>query len=228
MFESIKNKIKNFEPLTKNSYGRLWNEKSGDNQLDWYTEMHNSCLPMHEDFIDFFKKNSFKTILEIGCGTGYYPINSHDLFKDKIYTGLDFSQTAIETCKRNSKFDFICTDFIKFNFEKKFDFIFSHAVIDHVYDIEKFIERIFNLSTKYAYITSYRGFFPELEKHKMNWNGSEGSYYNDISIKTIKKQLTSLGLKESEFNLRSIKVDDNGIDDDYQTIIEIIKESSNN
>jgi hypothetical protein len=62
----------------------------------------------------------------------------------------------------------------------------------------------------------------------MNWNGSEGSYYNDISIKTIKKQLTSLGLKESEFNLRSIKVDDNGIDDDYQTIIEIIKESSNN
>ena len=139
MFESIKNKIKNFEPLTKNSYGRLWNEKSGNNQLDWYTEMHNSCLPMHKDFIDFLKKNSFKTILEIGCGTGYYPINSHDLFKDKIYTGLDFSQTAIETCKRNSKFDFICTDFIKFNFEKKFDFIFSHAVIDHVYDIEKFI-----------------------------------------------------------------------------------------
>ena len=164
------------------------------------------------DFIDFLKKNSFKTILEIGCGTGYYPINSHDLFKDKIYTGLDFSQTAIETCKRNSKFDFI----------------FSHAVIDHVYDIEKFIEKIFNLSTKYAYITSYRGFFPELEKHKMNWNGSEGSYYNDISIKTLKKQLTSLGLKESEFNLRSIKVVDNGTDDDYQTVIEIIKETSNN
>ena len=62
----------------------------------------------------------------------------------------------------------------------------------------------------------------------MNWNGSEGSYYNDISIKTLKKQLTSLGLKENEFNLRSIKVDDNGTDDDYQTIIEIIKETSNN
>ena len=47
MFESIKNKIKNFEPLTKNSYGRSWNEKSGNNQLDWYTKMHNSCLYLY-------------------------------------------------------------------------------------------------------------------------------------------------------------------------------------
>ena len=31
MFESIKNKIKNFEPLTKNSYGRLCIEKYGNN-----------------------------------------------------------------------------------------------------------------------------------------------------------------------------------------------------
>ena len=60
MFESIKNKIKNFEPLTKNSYGRSWSEKSGNNQLDWYTKMHNSCLPMHEDFITFlYLCNSF-------------------------------------------------------------------------------------------------------------------------------------------------------------------------
>jgi len=62
----------------------------------------------------------------------------------------------------------------------------------------------------------------------MNWNGSEGSYYNDISIKTIKKQLISLGLKEIEFSIRSIKVDDVGTDDDYQTIIEIIKQTSDN
>ena len=58
----------------------------------------------------------------------------------------------------------------------------------------------------------------------MNWNGSEGSYYNDISIPTVKNQLQTLGLKDTEFNLRSIKVDDNGKNDDFQTIIEIIKE----
>ena len=48
---------------------------------------------------------------------------------------------------------------------------------------------------------------------------------NKLNI--LKKQLTSLGLKENEFNLRSIKVDDNGTDDDYQTIIEIVKGTSN-
>ena len=224
MFKKIKNKLNNIESFTKNKYGNFWNEKSGNEQVEWYDKMHNSCVPMHKNFIDFLNQSSFKTVLEIGCGTGYYPIKLYDLFKEKNYTGLDFSETAITNCKQNSKFDFICDDFIKYDFEKSFELIFSHAVIDHVYDIENFIKKIVNLSTKYAYITSYRGFFPELKQHKMNWNGSEGSYYNDISITTVKNQLQTLGLKDTEFNLRSIKVDDNGKNDDFQTIIEIIKE----
>ena len=37
---------------------------------------------MHKNFIDFLNQSSFKTVLEIGCGTGYYPIKLYDLFKD--------------------------------------------------------------------------------------------------------------------------------------------------
>ena len=225
MFKKLKDRLYNFESLTKNRYGKSWNEKSGKEQVEWYDKMHNSCTPMHDNFISFLEKNFFKTVLEIGCGTGYYPIKLSNLFEGKEYTGLDFSETAIENCKLNSKFDFIANDFLKYEFNREFDLIFSHAVIDHVYDIEKFIEKITKLSTKYAYITSYRGFFSELKDHQRQWNGSEGSYYNNISISSVKNQLKSLGFKESEFDIKSIKVDNKNRRDDFQTIIKIIKEN---
>ena len=144
--------------------------------------MHESCIPMHEDFIKFLEKNSVDLVLEIGCGTGYYPINLENVFKDKKYTGIDISETAINYCKSQSDFEFICMDILKNEFNRRFDLVYSHAVIDHVYDIDLFIEKIIKFSKKYVYITSYRGFFPELKEHKMNWNDSEGSYYNDISV----------------------------------------------
>ncbi len=84
------------------------------------------------------------------------------------YTGTDISKDAIEFCKKNSSFNFIQGDFIKMELPQKYDLIYSHAVVDHVYDIDAFIEKIVKNCLKYAYINSYRGYFPELLKHKMN------------------------------------------------------------
>ena len=89
------------------------------------------------------------------------------------------------------------------------------------------IKNIIKLSNKNAYITSYRGYFPDLENHKMNWNDSEGSYYNDISVKQITHELIDLGLKRDEFMIDSIKVASEGSEDDFQTIIQINKKEKN-
>ena len=104
--------------------------------------------------------------------------------------------------------------------------MFSHALIDHVYDVDLFIEKIVQSSKRFAYITAYRGYFPDLEKHVMRRNNLEGSYYNDISIKKITKKLTEMGLQEREYSFNSIKVADEGRDDDWQTIIKIEKNNN--
>ena len=223
MFEKVKNKIQNSGIIRKANYGKIWQEKFGDKQIQWYEGMHKSCLKMHDNFKEFIHENSPSTILEVGCGAGYYPINLKELFVGKEYVGIDISETAIKFCRTKSSFNFICTDFLKKELNKKFDLVFSHALIDHVYDVDLFIEKIVESSKRFVYITAYRGYFPDLEKHVMRKNNVEGTYYNDISIKQVDRKLKKMGLGEAEYSFTSIRVANEGTDDDWQTVIKIEK-----
>ena len=192
--------------------------------MDWYTQIHEANYLLHEDFIRYLKsKKDVKTVLEVGCGTGVYPIRNKELFSQIDYTGTDISETAIEYCKKNSSFNFICGDFIKNDIGDTFDLVYSHAVIDHVYDIDTFVKKIVNLSKKYAYINSYRGYFPDMEEHKMNWSNKDGCYYNDVSVKHIKKILLEIGLQENEFVIRAQKSGQTEKNLDTQMVVEITK-----
>ena len=226
MFKKIKNKLKNSGIIGKAKYGKIWQEKFGDEQIQWYDNMHNSCLKMHDDFKKFLTEKSPSTVLEVGCGGGYYPRNLKELFTNREYTGVDISETAIEFCKSESPFNFICTDFLKKSLNRKFDLVFSHALIDHVYDVDLFIEKIMESCNRFAYITAYRGYFPDLEKHVMRRNNLEGTYYNDVSIKQLTKKFMDMGLQKHEYSFSSIKVDNVGRDDDWQTIIKIEKNNN--
>ena len=159
MFKIIKNKIKNTGILGNSSYGKTWQERDGEDQSEWYNIMHDSHKIQHQDFIQYLKtRNNLETVLEVGCGTGVYPIKLKELFANIRYTGTDISETAIKQCKKNSSFEFLVGDFIKLNISKKFDLVYSHAVVDHVYNMDEFIAKIVNATKKYAYITAIEDF----------------------------------------------------------------------
>jgi len=184
-------------------YGKLWNEQI-DNQ--WYLKIHNSNYLLHENFKNFLSsKNDIRSVLEIGCGFGVYPINNKEFFNGIKYTGIDISVPAIEYCKKNSSFEFICADIIKLDFDRKFDLVFSHAVIDHVYNIDAFVTKILKFTRKYAYINSYRGYFPKLNEHRMTWDGNYGCYFNDLSIPKLNSLLLKLGLSTDDFSIKAQK-----------------------
>jgi len=202
----------------KNDYGKTF--EKGD--IDYFRKMFESRPNSHKQLIDFLKSlSNVNTVAEIGCSIGMYPIKFKDVFTNYEYTGYDFAQNSIDYCRENSKFEFICTDFIKSSVTKKYDFVFSMGVVDHVYDIDLFVKKIINITNKYAYINVYRGYFPEIENHEMNWNDSDGVYYSNISIKQIKRLLLELNLSEEEFDiLPSETNDENQI---IETVIKIIK-----
>jgi SAM-dependent methyltransferase len=205
----------------KSRYGNKEWEKA---DFDWYLQIHNSNHLLHENFIQYFKdKKDVKTVLEVGCGTGVYPIKYKELFSDKKYTGIDISEKNINFCRKNSDFEFICCDIIKTDLKKTFDLVFSHAVIDHVYDIDMFLARLVQVCGKYAYINSYRGYFPELVKHQMEWREDDKCYYNNISITQIRKVLLENGLTEKEFTVRAQKSGQTQQNLDNQLVIEITK-----
>ncbi len=221
LFDSIKNKIKNSGIVGNDTYGKTWKEKDGSEQIKWYDSMHESLPILHEDFIDYLKSKSPKSVLEVGCGTGYYPIKLKELFSNIEYTGTDISESALKQCRSNSPFEYMSGDFIKMNFSKKFDLVYSHGVIDHVYDLDAFASKIVATTTKFAYISSYRGFFPELKTHRMNWRHNEGSFYNDLSIIQLEKKFKEIGLNENEYSIKSLKTGNLNEPLDYQTIIKI-------
>jgi len=188
--------------IKKSPYGKNWQKV--DEQ--WYSKIYSHRPELHNNFIEYLKnRTNIKTVLEIGCGTGTYPITFKNLFSNMKYVGIDIGAPAIEYCKRNSKFDFICGDFIKMEFDEKYDLVFSHAVIDHVYDINKFLLKIASICKKYAYISAYRGYFPNLEQHEMVWDNEKGCYYNNISLKQVEKIFLQNALKRDEFTIREQK-----------------------
>jgi SAM-dependent methyltransferase len=213
------NRIKQ-EIFGKRSYGNQeWKKASNE----WYEEIHDSNHLLHDDFIKYFNKIKLDitSVLEVGCGTGIYPIRHKEMFENLKYTGIDFSKTNIEYCKNNSKFDFIEGDFIKMEMDAKYDLVFSHAVIDHVYDIDTFIKNLIKSCKKYAYINSYRGYFPGLENHKMKWRDEDNCYYNNISIRQVEKVLLENGLTKDEFIIRKQQSGQKEKNLDLQLIIEI-------
>lgn len=217
LFERVRIKVE--KKFGKSPYGKSWTK---DNE--WYNEIHNSNPLLHRDFVRYFQeKKDVKTVLEIGCGTGIYPIQMKEFFAGMKYTGIDISQTAIDYCKKNSQHEFICGDFIKMDFKQTYDLVYSHAVVDHVYDIDAFISKIVKITKKYAYINSYRGYFPDLKKHKMTWDGHDGCYYNDLSIQQTQENLLRSGLSEDEFIIRSQESGQEGKNVNLQTVIEITK-----
>jgi len=215
MINRIKQKV-----FGKSLYGNQdW--KKANNK--WYEGIHDSNYLLHENFIKYFNKirPMINSVLEVGCGTGIYPIRHKEMFKELNYCGIDFSKTNIEYCKNNSEFDFIDGDFIKMDVKSQFDLVFSHAVIDHVYDIDSFMTNLIKSCKKFAYINSYRGYFPNLEKHEMNWQDDDNCYYNNISIKQIKNVLYKNGLTEKEFKIREQKSGQEEENVNMQLVIEI-------
>ena len=218
--KAIKNTISReikIRVVGKKKYGSEWKGAPDE----WYKKIHDSNYLIHEDFIKYFneKKSQIKSILEVGCGTGIYPVKNKEMFETFEYLGFDISQDAIDFCKKNSPYQFQCGDFIKDNLDRKFDLVFSHAVVDHVYDIDAFLKKIVDATKKFAFVNSYRGYFTDLKEHKMKWRDDQACYFNDISIPRVKQVLLDSGLTEDEFIIRP---QDNGYGV-LQTTIEITK-----
>ena len=92
------------------------------------------------DLLKFLDGNE-KEILEFGCGNGY--ILSRISFGKK--TGVDFSKTAINSCKKkfkNKNFEFFYGNIENIDLKRKFDAVICSEVLEHVKNPEKVIENM--------------------------------------------------------------------------------------
>jgi SAM-dependent methyltransferase len=195
-------------PQKPANYGTWW--RTHPHGAAWYADIYAARQSVHDAFIAWVKATEraagrpFGSVLEVGCGCAVvYP----DVFAGRHYTGFDISEKEIAWCKVNRAFAgraFICGDFISDGarlcreepsqgLEARDDLVFSHAVIDHVYDAEAFVDALVKQSKGWLYLTAYRGWFPKQDEHVYHWDDATTCYYNDLSSSKLLTQLHFLG-----------------------------------
>lgn len=130
------------------AYDERYKKVHSEKNLAWAGEGHS---PSIEKLLQKYGANKNSSILEIGCGEGQNAI--YLLSKGYNILASDVSPEAISWCKKkalskgvNEK-SFFVMDVLSNNLRKKFDFIYSVAVLHMLVEDEdrhKFLQFIFN------------------------------------------------------------------------------------
>ncbi len=99
------------------------------------------------DLINKYVKNG--SILDVGCGGGYFLSKFSNKFKK---TGLDIDKRSAEIGAKKFKIKIINASLGKDKIKKKFDLIIFRGVIEHMYNPKKSINRAYKLLKKNGYL----------------------------------------------------------------------------
>ena len=112
--------------------------------------------PNHALIYDFFKSNISRradTILEIAPGHGLFTLFMASQFPDAKYHAVDISPTSLQLTElvykqstdSFSETKFLCSDFLEFSTDEKFDFIVMGEILEHVDNPLSFLTKVASL-----------------------------------------------------------------------------------
>ncbi|MBR4051267.1 MAG: class I SAM-dependent methyltransferase [Clostridia bacterium] len=155
-------------------------------------------------FIDKMQLDKSKSVLEIGVGTGRIAVNVAPKCKD--FTGIDISEKTIATAKKNIKSGLfkkpvlICADFLEYNFENKFDVVYSSLTFMHIQQKQKafdIVSKILNPNGRFVLsIDKNRDEFIDMGTYKVKVYPDNVS---DIKMYAKNAELKLLEEIETEF-----------------------------
>lgn len=110
-----------------------------------------------QKFISQMHLSCYKSILEIGVGTGRIAVKTAPLCKE--FTGIDISPKTIKRAKENlcsiPNITLICGNFMSYDFKRRFDVIYSSLTTMHIEDkFSAFIKIAGLLSNKGRFVLS--------------------------------------------------------------------------
>ncbi len=181
-----------FEKLSKDFFD-MKAEVYDDEELDVYSK--ESC----EAVEDYLKDKKYKSLLDIGCGTGHL-IQSLSNNKKAIYVGLDLSNKMVDEANKkkikNTKFVVGSSDNLPFD-KKSFDIVTCSESFHHYPDPNKAMREAYRVLKKGGYyivadkdvgnLVWYHNFYNRRFKNTGDCNFS--------NIKRAKKLLKKNGFK---------------------------------
>lgn len=132
--------------MSKNTYDA---SNRGQQTTDIYTDFNARTINKWdgEVFIDALLLSPDKSVLEIGVGTGRLAVRVCG--NCRCFTGIDISPKTIQRAKENlrdfNKVSLICSDIFTYQFNERFDIIYSSLTFMHIKDKCAMIQKIANL-----------------------------------------------------------------------------------
>lgn len=115
-----------------------------------------------------------KTILDLGCGTGYTSELLLKHYPNSFFTLNDISEKMVDVCREKfsyKNFSFITGDLEKINFTNH-DLTVSNFVLQWVEEMEKNLEKFYKKSTIFAFSSLLNGTFQEWQNILNNYGAS--------------------------------------------------------
>ncbi|HEY0031082.1 MAG TPA: class I SAM-dependent methyltransferase [Bacteroidia bacterium] len=98
------------------------------------------------NLISRYKPNETFSLIDIGCGGGTFLMSVKKHFPNAQLMGVDVSDAAIQNLKK-AGIEGICDSLYNFETDKKFDYISSSQVLEHLNKPYEFLDKIKSLST---------------------------------------------------------------------------------
>ena len=89
------------------------------------------------------KDYKFTTVLDLGCGDGYFADSF--LNAGKIVTAIDYGKSVYFENNNHKSLKTIIADFNTYNFNQKFDCIWCSHVLEHQLNVNTFLKKIYDL-----------------------------------------------------------------------------------
>lgn len=115
------------------------------------------------DYINFLVKQVWKIdkpvkVLDCGCGYGFLGLLLMPLLPEgSTYTGIDFAENLLEQgkqlfAKENIPAKFVCKNVYEYQVKDRYDIVISQAVLRHLDEPERFVQKMMDLGKDGAYI----------------------------------------------------------------------------
>ena len=124
----------------KQTYSDHYVDERGKN---W---MNNPNIELFQKIYDFIKEKNKGRIIDLGCGVGLFCKFLINKNKNLDITGVDLIKN-----KKFKNIKFINKEFFKYETIKKYKFIISIAVIEHVPNVKKYFDYLKKISSKNSY-----------------------------------------------------------------------------
>ncbi len=131
--------MKDYKELSRKEFNREAEKFDQAKGLDVYSMCKESYTPILEEV----KKETFGSLLDVGCGTGNSIERLKDEFPKKKYTGIDLAENMIAVAKKKRipGADFVVGDAENLPFkEAQFDVIICKESFHHYPHVEKFFQ----------------------------------------------------------------------------------------